>query len=482
MANSEVNFEVFVNILNQLEQDQTLYESELGNDDLAGVKHEEIIKLGGIMCKRFQKLAEKGQSFAETLSSDFLPKLIETIHLYQNLIMPPKILGGFCPCLKPARSGVEYDKKFLTAKSKMVSSIFCTQAVLIEHKGEQHNMDSMHYADYANKMNKIFDSLSDIKCNTNNEKSLENARKKLLTSVDNVDKFIQHFGESGGKVEFKAEATRRIRTAQELLTTRQTSADGVAMPIGRRVLIKAQSSLQEIMNSAAAIAATQARENLQALDSLQKLLKKSRDIEVNQFNSMEVEMNELNIIDILSRLREDSEILHSDASSKLRDAVKRWTSIKNQAVPRKVAEYKEDPSEFSMPTPMGGVVVPVNPDLNPQKIFQDTGNKIKVVGKFAEKITKEAVTGVNGVVGEVKSFAQNSANEVKTNAERAAKKVGKVFTGDEAGGNGSGPGSGAQGSKKPGLRMPGKGSDSETSTISTRQKSGGFPKLNLDAL
>ncbi len=117
MMETEATFEVFVNILNQLEQDQTLYESELGNDDLTGVKHEEIIKLGGIMCKRLQTLAEKGQNFADTLQSDFLPKLIETIHLYQNLIMPPKVFGGFCPCLKPTRSGVEYDKKFLTAKS-----------------------------------------------------------------------------------------------------------------------------------------------------------------------------------------------------------------------------------------------------------------------------------------------------------------------------------------------------------------------------
>ncbi len=358
------------------------------------------------------------------------------------------------------------------------TAIFCTKAVLIERKAEQHNMDSIHHADYVNKMKTISGNLWDIKCNTNNEKSLENARKKLLTALDNVDKFIQHFGESGGKVEFKAEAMRRIRTAQELLTTRQTSAEGVAMPIGRRVLIKAQSSLQEIMNSAAAIAATQARENLQALDGLQKLLKKSRDIEVNQFNSMEEEMNELNIIDALSRIREDSEILHSDASSKLRDAIKRWTSIKNQAVPRKVAEYKEDLSEFSMATPMGGVVVPVNPDLNPQKIFQDTGNKFKTVGKLAATITKEAV-------GEVKSFAQNSANEVKTNAERAAKTVGKVFTGDEVGKPGGGTGNGngaAQGKKQSsGLRLPGKGSDSESGTMSSKQKSSsGFPKLNLD--
>jgi hypothetical protein len=436
MANE--NFEAFVNALNQLEQDQTLYESELGNDDLTGVKHEEIVKLGGILCKRFQKLAEKGQSFADTLAPDFLPKLTESMFVYQDLIMPPKVFGGFCPCLKPARSGVEYDRKFLTAKSKMVSGVFLTQAVLIEHKGEQHNMESMHYADYANKMNKVFDFLSDIRCNAKNEKMLESARKKLLAAVEHVDKFVQHFGDSssssssGGKIEFKVEALRRIRAAQDLLTSsRPVSAEGVAMPVGPRMLVKAQSSLQEIMNSAAAIASTQARENLHALDALQRLLKKSREIEVNQFNAMEDEMNELNLLDLLSRLREDSELLHSDANSKLRDAVKRWTAIKTQAVPRKVAEYKEDfeSSSSSSSTMLMASSLPGNPDL---KVFQGAGNKIKTVGRFAEMITKEAVTGVGGVVGEVRSFAQNSAAEVKNNATNAVKKVGSVFAVDDS--------------------------------------------------
>jgi hypothetical protein len=45
----------------------------------------------------------------------------------------------------------------------MISVIFISYAVVIEHKGEQHNMDSMHYADYVNKMNLIFNVLADIK-------------------------------------------------------------------------------------------------------------------------------------------------------------------------------------------------------------------------------------------------------------------------------------------------------------------------------
>ena len=397
-------FDTFVERLTQLELDQSFYESLVGSE-LQGVQHEELVKLGKSMCKRLRKFADMGQSFAETLPPDFTAKLTESIEGYRDLMVPPKILGGFCPCLKPARSGPEYDKKILTVKSKMVTSLFVTQAVIVESRGEKINMDSMHYADYCNKMNKCFDQLNDVKCK-GSDKALENARKKLLACLEQVEKFVGNFGDDNK--EFKAEATRRIRSTQELLNSRQQSTeDNTAMPLSKRVLIKAQSSLQEIMNSAAAIALAQAKENLNTLDTLQTALKKARDIEVTTFNSMEEPMHEAGLMEVLHRLREDSEVSHSDAASKLRDAIKRWTSIKGQSNPRKVAEYEEeDSSQVRNVTN----VLPGEPAKALKKAKQDIGN--------AGKEVVSSVTGTaNLVKNDLKNLVSSGANLATTGVQ-----------------------------------------------------------------
>ncbi len=386
-------YQLFLDALSQLEQDQSLYEADVGGPELQGVQHEEIVKLGGRLCKRLKKFAEEGQTFAETLPPDFTNKLTDTIQSYQNLIVPPKIFGGFCPCLKPARSGEEYEKKMLTTKSKMVASLFVVQAVIIESRGEVINMNSMHYADYVNKMNTVFNSLADIRC-VGSEKALENCRKKLLVSLEGVEKFISNIGDSGGKNDFQQEAKRRIRSTQELLTSRSQAAEGsTAMPLSARVLVKAQSSLQEIMNSAAAIALTEAKASLNRLEDLQKALKKARDIEVSTFNDMEERMHDHGLMEALHRLREDSEVSNSDAGSKLRDAVKRWTGIKAQSNARKVAEYVEE-TEFSR-----GVSNVLPGDLNPTKFVGDAKKNIGNAGK-------NAVNSATGVVNTAKNDFQ----------------------------------------------------------------------------
>lgn len=425
-------YQVFLDSLTQLEHDQTFFESELGGSELDGVEHEEIIKLGGILVRRLTKFAEKGRSFAETLSPDFVNKLIETIQYYQNLIMPPKVFGGFCPCLKPARSGPEYENKLLNTKARMTASIFNVQAVLIDNKGEQHNMDSMHYADYVNKMNSVFNTLQDIKC-AGSDRGLEASRKKLIAAVEAVDKFVAHFGDSGGKAEFKAEAVRRIRSAQETLNNVQKNEDGSTQTLSRRVLIKVQSSLQEIMNSAAAIALTQAKDNLDSLEKLSGLLKRVRDQEVGTFSQMEEDMHSHNLTDLLDRLREDSDINYSDANSKLRDATKRWVSIKNQSAPRKVAEYVEEEQQIMRPS-AGLPALPnmnMNPELDPQKLFQQTGKKISNVGKFAKGVVNglgsEITGGVKKVTNDAKTAVTTGANNVKNIGAKAA----RVLTGEE---------------------------------------------------
>ena len=186
-----MSYQKFLEALAQLEEDQSLFESEIGQE-LNGIHHENIIVLGGKMAKKLKIFASGGRNFAEGLQPDFISKITEAIEEYEHLIMPPKVCGGFCPCLKPARDGPEYDKKFRATMAKMVSTLFVCQAVVIEHRGEKINMDSMHFAEYANRMNTVHSHLCAIST-TGNEQAREGCRVELLASADSISKFMTLF-------------------------------------------------------------------------------------------------------------------------------------------------------------------------------------------------------------------------------------------------------------------------------------------------
>lgn len=380
--------------------------------------------MGKQLLKKLRQFAKMGRSFAETLPPDFVSKLTDSIVCYRDLIMPPKVCGGYCPCLKPARSGIEYDKKMMVVKAKMASSIFLCQAVIIEHRGEAHNMQSMHFTDYANKMNSILNSLSEIKC-SGSEKALENARKKLQPCIVSIEKFISNFEEDFSEGSFKVDATRRLKSTQELLVSRQQASDGegisTGMPISRRVLVKAQSTLQEIMNSAANISSAKAKEHLLELDKLSTDLKKARDQEINTFNHLEDGMHENNLMDMLHRLREDSEVLHSDANSKVRDSIKRWSTVKTLSVPRKVVEYQEE-TEYLKP---GSISIGPPPiaDIDPTKLIKKTGTKMNSMG---QQLAFGVVNVVQVATSEVGSVAFQSAMGVKNIASIGANSAAKA--------------------------------------------------------
>ena len=155
------NYQAFVGALGQLEQDQSLFESLLG-EELIGLHHENLVRLGGKMCHKFKHLVALGESFAATLSPDLIPKFTDAIQEYESLLMPPKVFGGLCPCFKPARDGPEYDRRFMVVMAKVATMVFLSQAVVLESKCEKLNMDSMHFADYANRLNTVHTTLAAI--------------------------------------------------------------------------------------------------------------------------------------------------------------------------------------------------------------------------------------------------------------------------------------------------------------------------------
>eukprot|EP01036_Dinobryon_divergens_P030405 gene30405-39647_t len=362
------SYQDFLDYLAQLQEDQSLFESELGTAELQGVQHEEIVKMGKQLLKKLRQFAKMGRSFAETLPPDFVSKLTDSIVCYRDLIMPPKVCGGYCPCLKPARS--------------------------------------------------------EIKC-SGSEKALENARKKLQPCIVSIEKFISNFEEDFSEGSFKVDATRRLKSTQELLVSRQQASDGegisTGMPISRRVLVKAQSTLQEIMNSAANISSAKAKEHLLELDKLSTDLKKARDQEINTFNHLEDGMHENNLMDMLHRLREDSEVLHSDANSKVRDSIKRWSTVKTLSVPRKVVEYQEE-TEYLKP---GSISIGPPPiaDIDPTKLIKKTGTKMNSMG---QQLAFGVVNVVQVATSEVGSVAFQSAMGVKNIASIGANSAAKA--------------------------------------------------------
>jgi hypothetical protein len=296
-------------------------------------------------------------------------------------------------------------------------------------------MESMHYADYANRLNTLHNTLSAISTK-GNDQARENARVELLAALESVDRFMKSFEPE--TTEFRSECNRRVASTNELLSSR--TSDGV--PISRRILVKAQSSLQEIMNSAASVSMRKSRECVTALDTLAKELKAARDAEITAFNNLENKMNDNNLMDLLHRLREDSEVTHSDASSKIRDSTKRWNTVKTLSNPRPVIEYQEE-QEFrstSISNAFGAGAGGPGGAPDPEKLLRDAGKNIGKVGKTVAnlpgKAAKEGVKvmtdTVNTVGSGVVDFATTGANGMVkgvTKFSKAAKSTTEKATG-----------------------------------------------------
>jgi hypothetical protein len=253
------------------------------------------------------------------------------------------------------------------------------------------------------------------------EKQLECARQTLVSALEDVYKFVDHYGDA--KADFQSEANRRIKSTRDLLAPRPPNADGVVLPLSRRVLVKAQSNLQEIMNSAAAISLTQAKENLNSLDMLTRSLKRERDLQIQIINPMEAPMQAIGLAEDLAKLREDCDVVNSDAGSKLRDATKRWNAVKNQSAPRKVVEYIE---EEAPRLPVG---------IDPKNMLKNTHNQlnafgakstthvqgaVNVAGRNLQGIAEKTETGVKGAFEQVKNVGKEIKSIFTSDDERAS--------------------------------------------------------------
>ena len=373
-------------------------------------------------------------------------------------MLPPKVMGGYCPCFKPARSGPAYDARLHTVNSKVLLATFLAQAASLDHDAEHLTQESLRYTLLTKRMNVVFNALSEIKTQ-GNDKIREKAKNELAAACNSVNKFVQqHFGEGddGGRVdpthaEFSADATQRIIQTTELLTSRSHAegAPGMAAAAGggasssahsprtalaieaalsRRVLVKAQSSLQEIMNSAAAIADRQARVSGRELDDLNDALHAALERASKGQAMLRKRMKESDLSSMLTRQKQDCEDSFQDLSRKIEDADKRWKVVLQQSKTRPVAEYDEADALNGGDGKKNANSITSADLKDPSKLMAKTGKSMQkgvTGGKALAKDVLKTAMGIGQLIGEdLRSLTGGGSEERKPSPVKRKKQNG----------------------------------------------------------
>ena len=190
-----MSIQQLIDAVTQLEEDQSFFETKLGNE-LRGRHHYDLVTLGGRMCKKSRAVlnVEIG-----TLSTVFITKITEAINEYVLLIIPPKILGGYCPCLKKARYGPEYERRFFVTFSRIIAIVFLCDVIVLENHTEKLNTYSVRFTDYSNRMNILNTTLINIPIRGNEERkehsrgNEERKERSLIEFLALTELIIQFF-------------------------------------------------------------------------------------------------------------------------------------------------------------------------------------------------------------------------------------------------------------------------------------------------
>ena len=419
-----------VSAAEQFSSDVSLFRelvSEQGGS-LNDSRHEDLVSLAEEMQGRLSEFLKLGRAFSDTnVRPDALHKMLDALGEMTQLMLPPKVMGGylFCcgPCLKPKRSGADYDRRFYSVESKIILTSFLSHALVLSQEAEVLLDDSTDFSNTAKKMNVVFNSVSEIKTQ-GNDKIREKAKNELAAACDTVNRFVGMYfrDEDAEHAEFKSDATRRILQTNELLMSRSHAdgapgvegggggasprapgAPGAPGAISRRILVKAQSSLQEIMNSAAAICLGTAKSAQRKLEDLGERLHNSYDKANAALGALRKRMKEHTLGDLLKQQKDDCENALSDTERKIEDAEKRWSTVAAQSKTRPVAEYDEadDLPEGRRGGTGQGIVVA---DLkDPQKLMAKTGKTMQKVGTGGKAVMKDVLktaVGIGQLIGE----------------------------------------------------------------------------------
>jgi len=404
---------------------------EIVAEQIKDTRHEDLVSAGEEMLVKLKEFIGLGSGFADTnVQPDQLYKMIESMTDLTDLMLPPKVLGGYCPCFKPKRSGGDYERRFYSTESKIIMTSFVCQVLVVSHAAEELNDESSDFSNISKKMNNVFNTLSEIKTQ-GNEKIREKAKNELAGACDTVNRFVNMYfvDTDPEQAEFKAEATRRILQTNELLMSRShadgapgteaTSAaagGGASSPRGnnaaqlqqqhsRRLLVKAQSSLQEIMNSAAAICLGKAKAAQRKLDELDENLQGSYDRASQGLGALRKRMKEHSLGEQLKLHKDDMETAQADAAKKIEDGGKRWSTVAAQSKTRPVAYDSYDESDDLPERKQSGIGVA---DLkDPQKLMVKTGKTMVKVGTGGKAMVQDVLKTAVGIGQLIKEDLQS---------------------------------------------------------------------------
>lgn len=370
-------------------EDQSLFEAS--NFDS---RHENLITTGATLCSKLKELEDAGQDCVDSLSHEQRKTVVECILEYQELLLPPKVCGA-CPlmCQKQAhRNGPEYEKRLLIVHAKMVESIFIISVALISYEIEQTNAGGKQYTNYAIRMNALANTLEGIVVKTN-----DHAKDELKEVVEAVDDFVKDFFNKEMK-DSVADATKRIRKTRDILNPDS------AKNITKRSLVSAQASLQEIMNSAAAVSAAKSKEKMEGLDRLGGQLKETYETAVSSYRDMEEPMGALKLEVLLERHKETVDILERSTDETIKLLKKQWKTVRGQSTYRPVAVYEMDAE-----------------DLKPQAVVAAAGAGLGAAGAGIGA----AAVGAGNLVGSVAGKVGGGVVDAAKAAAYVPKKMGQ---------------------------------------------------------
>jgi hypothetical protein len=313
-----------VDVLSQLEDDQSLYEAQVSYyDSVSSMYHLEIIAAGRKMAEKVRLFADHG--YTSDLQPAFMVLVVNAMKDYMNIMSPKKI--KWCPCLKPARRGFLYEALFFVILTTTLSIAFECEAVVIEFCGQRSLLESFHFVDYIHRMTSIQNDIKEIS-ERNNEQSRESVRIELLRVIENVGRYLQLF--SSDTSVLMSLSHSKLESLAELLAA---PADCY---IAKHLLIKAISSLQQIMNAVSEISLKKSNDNIATLDSLSGELGRAWNSQIASLTAIESQIYVLPVRENLTYTIRGNEDRHNNSNLTLIEAKRRWTETKYQSVPRPV--------------------------------------------------------------------------------------------------------------------------------------------------
>lgn len=425
-------------------------------------QYQETTALGEKMILTLLRILKKGEAhYSSDIPPDFTPKTMRAISLYHEVLVPREPFWGMCFCLHAERAGDTYEKNLFESKLNLVYIDILGKSYLSEERIENLNIESLRFVEYSKRANDIFDEISKIETK-GGEKVREKARLSLLASTESIEFFVKNnfgfFEKEEDPMSLRVEALRRIRIATSILNTissnvgaslndssgmNNNSAENKPRVLGRRTLVKVQSSLQEILNTAMTQGSQRAKASLNELEDLDNNLVLLREESLKIFQQLEENLHRFQLQEEKNRKNEECEMVLMDLKSKIKDSLKRWQTVKATCRMREVAVIEEDvappPSSSGLSSLAPTGLLPGS-NGDPQRLLVNTGKTIGSIGINVAKGGAKVVTGakdaVTLVAGDVKNLATTSANK----AMNVGSKAKELLRLDELGNNLSLPG------------------------------------------